>query len=624
MEVGGGAGVAGGGGMGRRGDRLVPVVTLVVAVVSLTAFLALGRTVGRAAAAVGPVEDAVWRHLVANPWLEPDPGFLAATVPPIWSGALSGALEARRAAAVVPTEAGQVGPRHEHADLVAAWRASLDAHPYRRWGLVPAAPRATGALVGLVLFPGWPSLVVGLCFLLGAGTLLEAGAGRVRTAALFVIGAAVGLAVPAVLFPSSFLPVVGASAGVAALVGGAATGWSGRALPIVAQRRGGGRLAIPAALLLPAWLGLAAIVIVLSPAADGRESFACAVAVGLGAAGGALGRRPAVVAVPAPTPVPPELAEGLGLLAHGETARAREVLQRLLAREPGHPEANLTMWQSHLQDGMPGQGAEFLVRVIEADLRRHDPERAWEHWRELLERTGNPGPSALRWRIAGELRTVDPVRARDVLTHLAADSGAGIASEKARHRLAGEPQPGTPAPVAVAAPPGGAAAPVNAPVERGDADLEDVSLPRLDAPALAAARPLVLEPCRLEQLQADGLVVRGEDGSSRLVPYRSLEAVAVGGIAETAKPYVVLDLMPAAEPGRPRRGFRLLSTQFDPRRFVARAGLTPMEAFRELVRVITGASGARLLPGPEVLRQIPMFASADRYDQEVLGLHRPG
>ena len=40
--------------------------------------------------------------------------------------------------------------------------------------------------------------------------------------------------------------------------------------------------------------------------------------------------------------------------------------------------------------------------------------------------------------------------------------------------------------------------------------------------------------------------------------------------------------------------------------------------------MITGASGARLLPGPEALQRIPMFATADRYEREVLGLHRRG
>jgi hypothetical protein len=44
-----------------------------------------------------------------------------------------------------------------------------------------------------------------------------------------------------------------------------------------------------------------------------------------------------------------------------------------------------------------------------------------------------------------------------------------------------------------------------------------------------------------------------------------------------------------------------------------------MDAFRELVRVISGTSGARLLPGPEALREIQVFATPEAYDREVLG-----
>ncbi|MBP1620514.1 MAG: hypothetical protein H6Q02_1281 [Acidobacteria bacterium] len=615
--------MAGRGGTVRRDDRHVPVVTLVLAGVVLAAFVAFGRGVGAADEAVRAAENAVWRQLAAAPWLEPEPGFLAAAVPPIWRSALAVGFEARRAAAAAPDPATQGAARHEHADLVSAWRAALAEHPFSRRGLVPTKPSIAGVVTGLVLFPGWPGVVVGLLFLALAGGVVESAAGRVRAAALFLAGAATGLAVPALMFPSSWFPIVGAGAGVAALVGGATVRAADCTLPAALQRYHRARPTLPALVLLPAWLALTSAAVLLYRTADGRESFAGAIAVALGAAiGGATGRRREVVAAPAPTPTPPELTEGLDLLALGETARAREVLKGLLARDPGRPEANLAMWQSYLQDGMPAQGAEFLVRVIDAHLRRHDPERAWEHWRELLDRTGNPGPSALRWRIAGELRTVDPVRARDVLTHLAADPGAGIASDKAKHRLAAELKPEASAAAVVTEQPVAGAAVAAAPPERGDADLEDIGLPRLDSPSSAAARPLVLEACRLEQLQADGLVVRGEDGDTRFVPYRSLEVVAVGGIAEAAKPYVVLDLVPAAEPARPRRGFRLVSTQFDPRRFVAQAGLTQMEAFRELVRVITGASGARLLPGPEALRRIPVFATAASYDREVLGLDR--
>lgn len=603
------------------GDRRRPVATLALVVLSLAAFLALGRGVDRAGERIRAAEDAVWRHWAAYPLLELDPRFVAAALPPIWRRTVASELEARRAANPLPEANDQGEQRRTLDDLTSAYFAALEAHPFGRWGLVPARPTPIGIAASPVLFPGWPALLIGLAFLLLAGPAFERGAGSLVVAGLYCAGAVVGLLVPALLFPSSWWPVVGAAAGVAAVLGGATAWFAGGDLPLATLRRGRVALAIPAALLLPCWLGLTMLAIVVAPPADGRRSLALAFAVAIGAALGDVSRRRGRAPAPAAAAAMPDLVEGLELLAGGETVLAREALQRVLADDPGQADANLAMWQSYLQDGMPGQGAEHMVRVIEADLRRRDPEHAWEHWHELLTRGGTAGPSALRWRIAGELRAVDPARARDVLTQLADDATAGIVSEKARHRLAAEPQDSAAVDtVADASPPAGGGAPPAAPLERGEADLEDVSLPKLDTAAVTQGWPPALEACQLEQLQADGLLLRGEDGRPRLLPYRSLDAIAVGGIAEATKPYVVLDLLPAAGPGQKRRVYRLVSTQFDPRRFVGQAGLTPMEAFRELVRVIAGASGARLMPGPEALRRIPVFPTPGAYDREVLGL----
>lgn len=588
------------------GDRRWPFASLVLVILGLIAFLLPGRGVSPAGRQIEAAEGAVWRHWAANPRLELDPRFVNAAVSPIWRSALEAELDARRTASPPAAAAGQGEVRRALDDLTAAYFTALEAHPQRRWGLVPARPSPLGIAVGLVLFAGWPALLIGVVFLLLAGPALERAAGGATLVGLYIGGAAAGLVVPALLSPSSWWPVVGAAAGVASVLGGATVRFAGSSLPLVAPRRG--RLEFPAALLLPCWLGLTMLAVVLTHPADGGRSLGLAAAVALGAVLQTVGRRLGRVPAPAATPAIPDLVEGLEHLAGGDTARAREALQRVLADDPGQAEANLAMWQSFLQDGMPGQGAEHMVRVIEADLRRRDPERAWEHWHELLTRGGTAGPSSLRWRIAGELRAVDPVRARDVLTQLADDVSAGIVSEKARHRL-------------VAEPPAGAAAPAaSAQLEPDEADLGDISLPKLKIPAAAAANLPVLEACLLEQLQPDGLLVRGQDGETRLLAYRTLDALAVGGIAEPSKPYVVLDLLAVAEPGRARRGCRLLSTQLDPRRFVAQAGLAPMDAFRELVRVIAGASGARLLPGPEALRQIPVFPTPEAYDREVLGL----
>jgi len=94
----------------------------------------------------------------------------------------------------------------------------------------------------------------------------------------------------------------------------------------------------------------------------------------------------------------------------------------------------------------------------------------------------------------------------------------------------------------------------------------------------------------------------------------------VAGIAASPKPFLVLDLVLAPSAWAPRRVERLLSTEFDPRQLTGRPDLRPLDAFREVVRVIAAGSGAPVVPAPfqEAAAQVPVFKSVEAYEEEVL------
>jgi hypothetical protein len=124
----------------------------------------------------------------------------------------------------------------------------------------------------------------------------------------------------------------------------------------------------------------------------------------------------------------------------------------------------------------------------------------------------------------------------------------------------------------------------------------------------------------VEVLQAEGLLLRGLQGGSDLLPFAEVERIVVAGIAASPKPFLVLDLVLAPSAWAPRRVERLLSTEFDPRQLSGRPDLRALEAFREVVRIIAAGSGAPVVPVPfqEAAVQVPVFKTLEAYEEEVL------
>jgi hypothetical protein len=148
----------------------------------------------------------------------------------------------------------------------------------------------------------------------------------------------------------------------------------------------------------------------------------------------------------------------------------------------------------------------------------------------------------------------------------------------------------------------------------------DPPAPGTPAPTVGNPAGPEVELCTLEAVQPEGVMLRGMAGGSELLPFVDVETVSVAGITGSERPYLVLDLVLHASAGGPRKVERLLSSQFDPRHLIGRPDLPPLEAFRELVRIIAEAAGAKLTPDTVLApsAKIPIFASIEAYEREVL------
>lgn len=660
--------------------RRLPWVSFAIIAVNFVVFLTVGAHVRNAEDEIARRGQEVMAYWALHPYLAFPTKMLPAEMPESQRERITTLAEGMRSLSQkAPASDEQRDQELRELDgLVEKFREALTYHPYKAWGLVPANPRAVAFLTSLFMHAGWLHLLGNMLFFYISGPFTEDAYGRPLFAALYLTsGLASGL-VHVAAFPNSEAPLVGASGAIAGIMGAFLVRFVRTKIRffyfyfffIIRS----GTVDLPAWIVLPLWFlqqlffaGLSTSSGVAYRAHVGGFIFGFLAALAIKQL--RIEERFIAPGIEKEISVTqhPALEEGMELLVRGETGAARAAFQKVLASEPRNADAHLAIWQSHCQDGTAVKGVEHVVRAMDEELRRGDVTLALGHWREMVAATGNGGPAALRFRLGTTLESEDPPAAIEVLRHLAGDQAAGLLTEKASRRLAalGTPppvaSPRSPASAATAAPATSthatvvAAAPVftapavptprppvppaavEAPPEPGPFDegpepvreamgetgsrvFPDVAVAEEIPPTSAQPGGFDVEVCALETLQPEGPMVRATVGGSELLPFVEVEKVVVAGITGAEHPYLVLDLVLHASPGAPRQVERLLSSQFDPRHLVGRPDLHPLQAFRELVRIIAEGAHAELHPATILVpsAKIPTFSTIEAYEQEIL------
>ncbi len=605
--------------------RRLPWVSLVIIGLNVAIFLAshgAARSVEEEGARSLRQAIEYWQE---HPYLQLPESLVALAVPPGERNKFRTLAAAMRGAGV-EVDAEERAEEQRRLDEMA--RAILEVrqrHPYLSFGLVPADMRASAFLTSMFLHGGWLHLLSNMFILFLAGPPVEDAYGRPGFTALYLVSGVAASLAHIARFPDSESALIGASGALAGVMG-AFLVRCGRAKIrfFYWWFLRGGTFDAPAWLMLPLWLLQQVFYGTLTGEHGGVAywahvgGFVCGALAAVVVKLGKLEERYVHPKIEAEITLQqhPDLVEGLELLARDEVEGARASLARAIAAEPANPDAHLGMWQSYLQVGEAAQGASWMVKVIEIELKKGELGLALDHWRELVAHTGLGGPAPLRFRLASQLADAGRAEAAEVFRHLAEDAEAGLLGEKARRRLG---LPETPAAAAGAEqlPP---ASEVRAAAAEPAAVAAEVPVaPPGGAPQPVPQRSLWVETSSLERLEEAGVVLRDAGGGSDLLLYSLVDAVAVAGIKGGTKPYLVVDLVVGFATDR-RRVFRILSTRMDPRQVLGWFDASPMGAFQEVVRRIVETSGATLLPGPEAITKIPIFASLEEFEAEVYGL----
>lgn len=563
----------------------------------------------------------------------------------------------------------------ERADLLSARAfASLDSHPHRVLGLVPADVSPYGFLSHWLVHAGWLHLSVTLVIWLLAAPLLEAMWGRRVFAGAVVFLALGGAGAFVAVHHDADRALLGASAVCAGLAAAVVVRF--RAEEVDFLRWLSSFTAVE--FLAPAWvLGalwvlseLALWWVVPGSLPAGLDNDVGLAAHAAGALLGAglcsaiaqlgweerFGRATAPLAETSAARF--DFARVLKLRARGENDRAFEMLRAEVTRSARHRDAVTTFWEMCAERDCVYEAVPAMHSLMGEELRRGAVEVAVAQWRELAGRAPDSFPEApLLLKLVPAVRHVDGDEQAAIVLHqllnprnrgvtpaqyaraalLAVELDSELAVEAARRALAGELDTAGSAQMrellrhlAPAQEEGEPAAP-----KRGDDSGEKEVAPSVfyqesDRSAFGEAGDLsalddsfpngaVVEAVP-QALEAAGVRITTGDGEQTIAGTR-VRAVAVAGVhGLAAKPVVLIDLLidgPGTE--GPLRVIRFRSDRYDPRR-LAPDSSSPLKALRHVALALLRSCAARPLPDAEsaACRPVRIYESLAQYEDGVL------
>ncbi|MDJ0850124.1 MAG: rhomboid family intramembrane serine protease [Myxococcota bacterium] len=655
-------------GLPRLPDGLtrLPLVCLTVSAVWLLVAAVVGLGFGSQASLAEQRVRAAVDYAIQNPVVEVPPRLVPAVravMPSFDSNEMFAFLR----------DADNAGTQAEFDVLVAAAFETLDAHPHRVLGVVPASLSPHTFATHWWVHAGALHLLATLVVWLLAAPLLERLWGRRVFAGTLLTAGLFSGATFAVVHGGADRALVGASALVAAVVAAVVVRFRSEEVDLLGWLDGvvEAELSVPAWGLAPVWAGYVALVWWVVPGTHpgGLENAVGATAQASGALLGALagfaiqragweerfGSPPSRPARSAAARF--DLDRVRDLRARGEVDRAYAMLEAEVARSARNRDVVSTFWEMSIERSEPERAATAMQRLVREELRRGAEEVAVAQWRELSEHlpTQRLDPQTLLklvpivHRVDGDESAVVSLQqlldAEDGAIGgpglvRAAKLGESLAPELALHAaqraLAGGDLPEGPRAEIeelsrrlspTPADDVGFVEPEEKPPEpapdvffeesdRSDfGAVDDLSAPDEHFPrgAVCEARPRALGDDGLDlEVEGQGVVLLGW---SRL---RGLAAAGVHGLGP--KPVVLVDLViDGAGSEQPLRILRLRSDKFSPRRFFPEAR-GPLSALRSLVRHVLTGSGARPLPDAAsgALEPVRIFDSVDEYEEQVL------
>jgi len=394
--------------------RRWPIITLAIIALNIIAFLATHWTIEAQASQYSPKRFEVGIHMAilaaTHPELTLDDysrkfvEFLSEQYPEDWKQLSSTSREAvdeweeniRKNADAAALQAEMDSLSHQFEE---AQQSSV----VGRFAFVPAHPSAVSYLTANFLHGGWLHLIGNMWFLWLAGFILEDNWGRAIYSLFYLVAGAVALQFHGWMYPHSFVPLLGASGAVAALMGAFLVRFPKLKIEmfwLAFYVRG--RFKAPAWCLLPLWGVVEVFYGSLFGAASGVAHwahvggflFGMAAAWGLGKSG-LEQKASAAIDEKVGWTADPAIVQANELMEQGKLGEAAAKLREHTAAKPDAIDAYEILQKLCWRMNDPAGHQAASVKVCQLQLKAHNKEAAWSAYEEFCNTGGEKFPAAL-------------------------------------------------------------------------------------------------------------------------------------------------------------------------------------------------------------------------------------
>jgi membrane associated rhomboid family serine protease len=390
--------------------RRWPIITFAIIALNIIAFLATHWTIEEQRLRLSPERIEVGKHLLVLAATHPEltlsaysrkfVEFVSSKFPEEWSQLSSSARE--------PVDEWEENIRTEDAaalqqemdDLTRQFEDAQKGSILGHYAFVPAQPTGISYLTANFLHGGWLHLIGNMWFLWLAGFILEDNWGRVIYSIFYLVAGAVALQFHGWMYSDSFVPLLGASGAVAALMGAFLVRFPKLRIEMFwAAFYIRGRFKAPAYYLLPLW-GLMEVFYgsifgqasgVAHWAHVGGFLFGMLAAVGLRSsslehkANSAIEEKVSWTADPA-------VVQATELIDQGNLPKAAAKLKEHLAAKPDSIDAYQILQKLSWRMGDTAGCQAASTKLCQLHLKAHDRQAAWADYEEFCNTGGEKLP----------------------------------------------------------------------------------------------------------------------------------------------------------------------------------------------------------------------------------------
>lgn len=273
-----------------------------------------------------------------------------------------------------------------------------------RYGFLPAHPTAVSYLTANFLHAGWLHLIGNMWFLWLAGFILEDNWGRAIYSIFYLLAGAVAIQFHGWIYPHSFVPYLGASGAVAALMGAFLVRFPKLKIEmfwILFYVRG--RFKAPAIWLLPLWGVMEVFYGTLFGQSSGVAHWAHVGGFAFGMAGALVLSRSGLehkvssaIEEKVAWTADPAIVQATDSIEQGKPDEAIKKLQEHVAAKPDSADALVLLQQLHWRQGNAAGHQEATIRLCQLHLKKQDGEAAWLDYEEF-QNTGGQNLPASTW-----------------------------------------------------------------------------------------------------------------------------------------------------------------------------------------------------------------------------------